>query len=437
MSEFKGESQYSVEVQSGRRTRPGSRAAAGAMPVSRMLFLLALALGITLPAARASSGWKPISDVDLRMTAAEIGDPDADAAILFREGELDDDEAEGTSLKVYVRVKIFNERGRRFADVQLPYRVDLGRISDVHARTVKPDGTPLDVEGKDIFDKLVATSGRHVWKAKTFSMPSAGVGSIIEYRYRQAYPAGFRYFALDLQSDLFIKQLVYRIKPQTASPLDMRWVTFNASDPDRFTPIWDGTYNIKAQNIAPFRREPLMPPDEAVKVWGWLYYSKDAETDPARYWKLYGQEMYWRLMAETRPSQAMRKVLDAITLPTDSAEQRIDRIYSYLQNEIRNVTEAELEAEKLKRNTTADETLRRRYGTPRDINRLFVAMLRAAGLDARAGELTTRDENFFHRNFADSFQFNSEVTAVVSPGPAREMRFFDPGTSSCPAGMLS
>lgn len=405
------------------------------MRLFRLLFLFAIALGPPLPGARASSGWKPISDGDLKITAAEIGDRDADAAILFREGELDDDDTEGTSLKIYVRIKIFNERGRRFADVQLPYRVDLGRISDVHGRTVKPDGTTLDVEGKDIFDKLVATSGRHVWKAKTFSMPSAGVGSIIEYRYRQQYTAGFRYFALDLQSELFIKQLVYRIKPQGASPLDMRWITFNASDPDRFTPVWDGTYNIKAQNIAPFRREPLMPPDEAVKVWGWLYYSKDAETDPARYWKLYGQDMYWRMMAETRPSQPMRKVIDAIMLPTDSAERRIDRIYSYLQNEIRNVSDGELEAEKLRRNTTADETLRRRYGTSRDINRLFVAMLRAAGFDARVGELTTRDENFFHRTFADAFQFNSEVTALVSPG--REMRFFDPGTPMCPTGLLS
>jgi len=400
-----------------------------------MLFLLALALGITLPAARASSGWKPISDVDLRMTAAEIGDPDADAAILFREGELDDDEAEGTSLKVYVRVKIFNERGRRFADVQLPYRVDLGRISDVHARTVRPDGTPLDVEGKDIFDKLVATSGRNIWRAKTFSMPSAGVGSIIEYRYRQAYPAGFRYFALDLQSDLFIKQLVYRIKPQTASPLDMRWIVFNASDPDRFTPVWDGTFNIRAQNVAPFRREPLMPPEEAVKVWGWLYYSKDAETDPDKYWKLYGQDMYWRMMAETRPSQSMRRVIDAITLPGDSEDEKIERIYSYLQSEIRNMTEAELEGEKLRRNTTADETIKRRYGTPRDINRLFVSMLRAAGFDSRVGELTARDENFFHRPFADSFQFSTEIAAVVSPG--RPIRFYDPGTRRCPIGLLS
>jgi hypothetical protein len=405
------------------------------MPLSRLILPFLLALGLFVPASKGSSGWKPISDSDLRITAAEIGDPDADAAILFREGELDDDESDGTSLKIYVRIKIFNERGRRFADIQLPYRVDLGKITDVHGRTVKPDGTPLDVENKDIFDKLVATSGRNVWRAKTFSMPSAGVGSIIEYRYRQAYPAGFRYFALDLQSELFIKQLVYRIKPKTASPLDMRWVTFNASDPDRFTPVWDGTYNIRAQNVAPFRREPLMPPDEAVKVWGWLYYSKDAETEAGKYWKVYGQDLYWRMMAETRPSQSLRKVVDAITLPTDSADEKIERIYSYLQNEIRNVTDAELDSEKLKRSSTADETLKRRYGTARDINRLFVAMLRTAGFDARVGELTARDENFFHRTFADSFQFNSEVAAVLSQG--RETRFFDPGTPGCPSGLLS
>src|SRR5262249_28706534 len=53
----------------------------------------------------------------------------------------------------------------------------------------------------------------------------------------------------------------------------------------------------------------------------------------------------------------------------------------------------------------------------------------------RVGELTTRDENFFHKNFADSFQFNSEVTVIVSAG--REMRFLDPGTSMCPTGLLS
>ena len=65
--------------------------------------------------------------------------------MLFREGELNDNNPEGTSLKVYIRIKIFNERGRRYADVQLPYRVELGRITDVSARTIRPDGTSVEV----------------------------------------------------------------------------------------------------------------------------------------------------------------------------------------------------------------------------------------------------------------------------------------------------
>ncbi|HUK92245.1 MAG TPA: DUF3857 domain-containing protein, partial [Blastocatellia bacterium] len=155
------------------------------------LFAVALSTLVCLPLslfpsrvpAGVSPGWKPVSANDLNVTAISIGYPDADAAILLRQGELSDDSSEGTNMKVYVRMKIFNDRGRRYADVQLPYRLDLGKITDVHARTVRPDGHAIEVEKRDIFDKLLFTSGRNVWRAKTFSFPSVGPGCIIEYRY--------------------------------------------------------------------------------------------------------------------------------------------------------------------------------------------------------------------------------------------------------------
>ena len=385
-------------------------------------------------APRTGVGWKAVTLGDLRITATDIGEPGADAAILFREGELDDDD-QGTSLKVYVRVKIFTEHGRRYADVQLPYRTDLGKIVEVHARTVRPDGSIVPVDSRDIFDKLLLTTSHGVWRAKTFSLPSVEAGSIIEYRYRHTYPAGFRYFALDLQSDMFIKELVYRIKPADDSTLDVRWVTFNANRPDRFTPVWDGTYNIKAENIQPFRKEALMPPEQAVKMWGWLYYSKDTATDPTKYWRQYGEDMYYRMVAETRPTPVLDQVVQAIVLPSDGVEEKIARVYDYVQREIQNVAPADFDREKLKSNDTAYQTLRRRYGTPRDINRLFIALLKAAGLDARVAELTTRDENFFHRSFADSFQLNGEVTAVLKPDG--NIAFYDPGTPRCLRGVLA
>src|SRR5262249_55284141 len=120
----------------------------------------------------AGSGWRPVTQQDFNLTAADIGDPDADAAILFREGDLDDDDAEGTSLKVYVRIKIFTVRGLRYADVQLPYRAELGRITEVHARTVGPDGKETQVPSQEIYEKQLVSTAHSIWKAKIFSMPS-------------------------------------------------------------------------------------------------------------------------------------------------------------------------------------------------------------------------------------------------------------------------
>jgi transglutaminase-like putative cysteine protease len=374
------------------------------------------------------------------MTATALGIPDADAAILFREGELNDTYTDGTSLKVYIRIKTFNDRGRRYAEVQLPYRVELGRISDVQARTIRPDGSMIEVEPRDVFDKVLLKTNHGIWRAKVFTMPAVEAGAIIEYRYRQTYPQGFRYFALDLQSDLFIRELRYSIQPPIASKLDVRWVTFNAPDPRRFAPTWNGSFNIRAENIPPFRREPLMPPELGVKMWGWLYYSRDADPSPDKYWREYAERSHQRIAQATNPSRLIRRVVETITLARDGHREKVARIYDYVQGEIHNLgfdgRDTEMDPDPgLKKNKSVDDTIRRRYGTPADINLLFISMLRAAGLDARLAELTTRDENFFHRSFPDAFQFNSELTAVVARDGS--VQFFDPGTPHCPLGMLS
>jgi hypothetical protein len=407
------------------------------MRFSRISLLLPLAFVLRGDLTRAGSGWRPVTPQDRNITAADIGDPEADAAILFREGDLDDDDAEGTSLKVYVRIKVFTDRGRRYGDVQLPYRAELGRINDVHARTVHSDSKEFPVEGREIYDKLLVTTGHSIWRAKTFSMPSVEAGSIIEYRYRQTYPRGFRYFALDLQSELFIKELKYRIRPEAASHLEVRWTAFNNGADKQFKPVWDGRYIIDGLNIAPFRREPLMPPDPAVKMWGWLYYSKETERDPDKYWPDYVKSNFQAAAAQTAPTALIKRIVGSITLSGDTPSEKVERIYHYVQSEIRNTgaSAAQPGIQVSGKVYGPEEVIRRRYGTSHEINRLFISMLRAAGVDARVVELTTRDENFFRRSFPDSFQLNSELTAVIGPGGSPT--FYDPGTPNCPIGLLA
>ena len=392
---------------------------------------------LALTDAKALSGWKPVSAIDLKLTASDIGDPDADAAMLFRLGELNDNDPEGTNMKVYVRMKIFSDRGRKYAEVHLPYSLDLGRVTDVKARTVRPDGTEVEVAGRDIYDRLLLKNQHEILREKVFSLPGVQAGCIIEYRYRQVYPQGFRYFALDLQAELYIKELEYRIQPQSASRFDVRWIAFNTPDPSPFSFTWDGSYIMKARDIKPFRREPMMPPELAVKMWGWLYYSKDKETVADRFWREYADRMYDVMNGETEPTGAIRRVVELITLAGDDTRRKLERIYDYVQTEVRIAPVspgAEEPGESARPNRNAEETLRRRVGTSRDVNRLLVAMARAIGLDARIADLTTRDSKLFSPSFLDPFQFNSDAVAILQPDGSVD--FYDPGTPYCPIGML-
>jgi hypothetical protein len=270
-------------------------------------------------------------------------------------------------------------------------------------------------------------------------MPAVKPGAIIEYRYRQTYPKGFRFFALDLQGDLFIKELVYKIHPRRESRESLLWFSFNTPNREMFYPSDEVVLKIKAEKLQPFRREPLMPPELAVKMWGWLYYTDELDTSPEKYWPKYGRRMHRSAADATKPTTDIKRIIDAKTLSRDEPARKLATVYEdYIQTEIRNITFSPLTKDSgriAKTNDTADQTHRRGYGTGREINRLFIAMARALGFDARVAELTSRDKSFFENGFADEFQFNSEVAAIVARDGSIE--FFDPGTPFCPYGTLS
>ena len=149
-----------------------------------------------------------------------------------------------------------------------------------------------------------------------------------------------------------------------------------------------------------------MPPELGVKMWGWLYYSRDADPSPDKYWREYAERRHQRINHATNPSRVIRRVVETITLARDGPREKIARIYDYVQGEIHNLglsderdTGAALNPG-LRKNKSVDDTIRRRYGTPADINLLFISMLRAAGLTRRLAEAGPHDaRNFFHRSF--------------------------------------
>ena len=95
--------------------------------------------------------------------------PGAPAVILFREVDRDDTDY-GSKEDNYVRIKILTEEGRKYADIEIPYLKDAENIVNLKARSIRPDGTIANFEGKP-FDKTIVKARGLKYQAKTLTLP--------------------------------------------------------------------------------------------------------------------------------------------------------------------------------------------------------------------------------------------------------------------------
>src|SRR6266700_5152626 len=128
--------------------------------------------------AWAGIGFQPVSPEELKMTS-EPKAPGAPAIILFRQVDRDD-RGRTAHEDVYFRLKILTEEGRKYADIEIPFFKEQGNVDAIRARTITPDGTVINFNGK-IFEKSIVKTRGVKYLAKTFILPDVQVGGIIEY----------------------------------------------------------------------------------------------------------------------------------------------------------------------------------------------------------------------------------------------------------------
>ncbi len=130
-----------------------------------------------------------LADLDLKQCDFE---KDANAEVLFDYGVMDG--KAGLPMGHHTRIKIFNDFGKGYGNIELPYYSYGGEvgITDIKGETFnlengKVEITPLDK--KQVY-KVVIDKWRSVIK---FPMPNVKAGSVIEYTYRQYIPAVWRF----------------------------------------------------------------------------------------------------------------------------------------------------------------------------------------------------------------------------------------------------
>jgi Domain of Unknown Function with PDB structure (DUF3857) len=99
------------------------------------------------PFAAAGVGFQPVNPDELKMTS-EPQAPGAPAVILYRQVDRDDN-GHTSHQDDYIRIKILTEEGRKYADIEIPFFKDNENIVNIRARSIRPDGTIANFDGKE------------------------------------------------------------------------------------------------------------------------------------------------------------------------------------------------------------------------------------------------------------------------------------------------
>ncbi len=410
------------------------------MSFPRALCLLVILAISALPRLHATD-WAAIDPAELQMKDLPE-QPGAPAFVLFRQ-ETDDDLKHAHY--VYVRIKVLNEAGRKYGDVQVPYfsykRTEFG-VADVEGRTIHSDGTIVEFKGKSL-DKTIVKSKGVKQQVKAFSLPDVQVGSVLEYRYTLDYHSQ----ALlppqwVIQSDLFQRKVHFRFVAytrlvQTTHDNVRAGVAYTWRLPKGASVKFSqgNVYDLEMTDVPAFVEEEHMPPSEPFQYSVRFYYGAGSSAD--QYWKEEGK--YWRQAVEQFMGKhgGVSQALAKVTASGDPPEQKARKIYSYVAS-LDNLSykpalsEQEMKALDMKERGVAD-ILHQQAGTRDELTLLFVAMARAAGMQAYPMWVTDRSQGIFDKDYLSTDQLDAYVAVVNLDG--REV-FLDPGTRYCPYGLL-
>jgi len=195
---------------------------------------------------------------------------------------------------------------------------------------------------------------------------------------------------------------------------------------------------LETQNVQAFQSEDYMPPENQLKMRVDFVYTQGSQTDPAKFWQREGEFLYGFVENFAGKRKAMEAAVSQIISANDSPDQKLQKIYSRVQ-QIRNLsfesekTDQEQKRENLKDVGNVEDVWKRGYGGGNEINWLFLALARAAGFEAYPVLASGRNEYIFDPRMMNARQLNSTLVLVKLNG----MDFYaDPGTAFVPYGLL-
>jgi hypothetical protein len=405
---------------------------------------------------------------ELQMTSDPKA-PGAPAEFLYREEVTDN---ANHFISEYARIKILTEAGKEWATVDVPYW-GRGTPPIITGRTIHADGSVVPLVGK-LEDLLVTRNSRRHLNARVFNMPSVEVGSILEYKWTKAIAdgealgatsdmQGFMNSALasstpywDVQQDIPVRKERFYYNPLgdlEKNVIGNQSITHYNSDGEiasylLFSAHLPGTskvqvspkpdYTLEIQDIPAFPHESDALPELGRRFGVNFYYTPYLAGEV--FWNDESKRWARSIDKAAEPTSDLKAAAAQIVAGATTDEQKAVKLYDAVQaleNTAfsREKSEAERRRLGLRRQVrNAQDVWAEKGGTRNEIATLYLALVRAAGLDAHPMAVADRSTRLFDPGYLSLDQLTATLVVLHLNGGDV---FVDPGEKLMPFGQLA
>ena len=384
--------------------------------------------------------WRPVTKEELAQTASKI-DPEANAEILFADTYIEDS-FDKIEFYRYMRIKAFNERGaQQQGTAMIPYD-GKEQISEIAARTIKPDGEIVPLSVYEIRDRELIRVGKRQRRVKSFALPAVVPGAIIEYRWRTVVKGDSLTAerALPLQFSLPAQRVRYRYRPIKELEPYLLFLGLQVDKAINFTPDKERVYTFEQLNKPAYHDEPMSLPDRNVQSWAQVGYEMIRATNPSAYWRSMGDKLFPYLKKHIKPNGELEKRAKEIVGDARDPRQKFERLVEFIRTRIRIVEEdgpplTELQRKDAEELRSPMHLVRQGYGSRENVGMLLVALASAAGLEANIAYLPNQQEFLNGGAVLSELIFYVTVPGVVVILNGKPV-FYYPTARKWPMGMV-
>jgi hypothetical protein len=359
--------------------------------------LAPLALLASLATSAAASDWKPLAPAHLSLKEPKI-DPSAAAEALLWEVKVTDDiDGNGVPITIYehyLRAKIFTDRGREaFATIDIPFDRSIS-ILDLDARTIRPNGTIVDVKRADIYERTVVKTGDVRVKVKSFAAPALEPGAIIEYKWsEQHHDSISTNLRLAFSRDIPVHEVRYLLKPLDVPGFQMVAFPFHGNFPPPVKQA-DGFTLLALSNVAAQASEEYSPPALEYRPWVFIGYDRTSRSYTGlEFERSFAKDVYEDYARRSRPNDAIRNLASEAVAGLSSTAAKVAALAAAARTRLKRTETdtAPVVARKAKTPKNAGEALSLGSGTGDDVLTLFLALASASRLEAYPAATISRN----------------------------------------------